>query len=175
VDLIRAKGHWHGDHFHEGGVEPHIWNSTKNASVIAENICQALCELDADHQEFFKHRTDSLKQLIELTDKEIRSSLQKADSTFLIYHPALSYFARDYGLKQISIEKDGKEPSPNQLKELIETCRKENAHVIFVQQEFDKRNAQLIADELGVSVVSVNPLSYDWNEEMLHVAKALKR
>jgi zinc transport system substrate-binding protein len=78
-------------------------------------------------------------------------------------------------LKQITIEKDGKEPSPNQLKELIETCRKEKAHVIFVQQEFDKRNAQLIADELGVSVVSVNPLSYDWNEEMLHVAKALKR
>ena len=110
-----------------------------------------------------------------MTDKEIRCLLQEADSTFLIYHPALSYFARDYDLKQISIEKDGKEPSPNQLKELIETCRKEKAHVIFVQQEFDKRNAQLIADELGVSVVSINPLSYDWNEEMLHVAKALKR
>ena len=175
IDLIRAEGHWHGDHFHEGGVEPHIWNSTKNASVIAENICQALCELDADRQEYYKHRTDSLKQLIEMTDKEIRSLLQEADSTFLIYHPALSYFARDYDLKQISIEKDGKEPSPNQLKELIETCRKEKAHVIFVQQEFDKRNAQLIADELGVSVVSVNPLSYDWNEEMLHVAKSLNR
>ena len=138
-------------------------------------IMEAFCELDADHQEYYKHRTDSLKQLIEMTDKEIRSLLQEADSTFLIYHPALSYFARDYDLKQITIEKDGKEPSPNQLKELIETCRKEKAHVIFVQQEFDKRNAQLIADELGVSVVSVNPLSYDWNEEMLHVAKALKR
>ena len=174
MELIRAEGHWHGNHFHEGGAEPHIWNSTKNASIIAENICQALCELDADHQEYYKYRTDSLKQLIELTDKEIRNLLQDADSTFLIYHPALSYFARDYGLKQISIEKDGKEPSPNQLKELIETCRKENAHVIFVQQEFDKRNAQLIADELGVSVVSINPLSYDWNEEMLNIANALK-
>ena len=51
VDLIRGEGHWHGDHFHEGGVEPHIWNSTRNATFIAENIYAALCELDATHQE----------------------------------------------------------------------------------------------------------------------------
>ena len=174
IDLIQGEGHWHGDHFHEGGVEPHTWNSIKNASIIADNICQALCELDTEHQAYYKHRTDSLKQLFDQTDKEIRSLLEEADSTFLIYHPALSYFARDYGLKQISIEENGKEPSPAQLKNLIETCRKEKVHIIFVQQEFDQRNAQLIADELGVSIVSINPLSYDWREEMLHVAKALK-
>ena len=174
VDLIRGEGHWHGDHFHEGGVEPHIWNSTRNANVIADNIYTALCELDAAHEADYKHRLDSLKQIISQTDTDVRSLLENADSTFLIYHPALSYFARDYGLKQISIEEGGKEPSPAQLKALIETCRKENAHTIFVQQEFDQRNAQLIADELGVNVVSINPLSYNWAEEMLRVAKALK-
>ena len=175
VDLIRGEGHWHGDHFHEGGVEPHIWNSTRNASVIADNIFAALCELDAAHEADYKHRLDSLKQIISQTDADVRTSLKNADSTFLIYHPALSYFARDYGLKQISIEEGGKEPSPAQLKALIKTCRKENAHTIFVQQEFDQRNAQLIADELGVNVVSINPLSYNWAEEMLRVAQALKR
>ena len=175
VDLIRGEGHWHGDHFHEGGVEPHIWNSTRNASVIADNIFAALCELDAAHQANYQHRLDSLKQIINQTDANVRTSLENADSTFLIYHPALSYFARDYGLKQISIEEGGKEPSPAQLKALIEACRKENAHTIFVQQEFDQRNAQLIADELGVNVVSINPLSYNWAEEMLRVAQALKR
>lgn len=175
VDLIRGEGHWHGDHFHEGGVEPHIWNSTRNASVIADNIFAALCELDAAHEADYKHRLNSLKQIISQTDADVRTSLENADSTFLIYHPALSYFARDYGLKQISIEEGGKEPSPAQLKALIEACRKENAHTIFVQQEFDQRNAQLIADELGVNVVSINPLSYNWAEEMLRVAQALKR
>ena len=174
VNLIRDKGHWHGDHFHEGGVEPHIWNSTQNAAVIADNIYTALCELDVTHQSDYKQRLDSLKQIIRQTDINIRTLLENADSTFLIYHPALSYFARDYGLKQISIEEGGKEPSPAQLKALIDTCRKENAHTIFVQQEFDQRNAQLIADELGVNVVSINPLSYNWAEEMLRVAKALK-
>ena len=174
IDLIRDKGHWHGDHFHEGGVEPHVWNSTQNALIIADNIYQALCELDSTHQEDYQKRLDVLKQTIRQTDANIRTLLENADSTFLIYHPALSYFARDYGLKQVSIEEGGKEPSPAQLKALIETCRNENVHTIFVQQEFDQRNAQLIANELGVNIVSINPLSYDWAKEMIRIAEALK-
>ena len=174
IDLIHDKGHWHGDHFHEGGVEPHVWNSTQNALIIADNIYQALCELDSTHQEDYRKRLDVLKQTIRQTDANVRTLLEKADSTFLIYHPALSYFARDYGLKQVSIEEGGKEPSPAQLKTLIETCRNENVHTIFVQQEFDQRNAQLIANELGVNIVSINPLSYDWVKEMIRIAEALK-
>ena len=174
VELIREEGHHHGDHYHEGGVEPHIWNSTRNASVIADNIYAALCEMDADHQPEYKQRLDVLKETIRHTDANVRTLLANADSTFLIYHPALSYFARDYGLHQISIEEGGKEPSPATLKTLIETCRREGAQVIFVQQEFDQRNAQLIADELGIEIVPINPLSHDWAEEMLRVANALK-
>ena len=174
VDLIRGEGHWHGDHYHEGGVEPHIWNSTQNALIIAENIYKALCELDAAHQADYQKRLDVLKETIRQTDENVKAFLKNADKTFLIYHPALSYFARDYGLKQISMEEGGKEPSPAQLKALIETCRKEKIHTIFVQQEFDQRNAQLIANELGVNIVPINPLSYDWAEEMVRVAKALK-
>ena len=174
IDLIRDKGHWHGDHFHEGGVEPHVWNSTQNALIIADNIYQALCELDSTHLEDYQKRLDVLKQTIRQTDANVRTLVENADSTFLIYHPALSYFARDYGLKQVSIEEGGKEPSPAQLKALIETCRNENVHTIFVQQEFDQRNAQLIANELGVNIVSINPLSYDWVKEMIRIAEALK-
>ena len=175
IDVIQEAGHDHGDHHHEGGIEPHIWNSTRNASVIADNIYAALCELDSENKPYYKHRRDSLQQIIAQTDMEVRNQLQNADSTFLIYHPALSYFARDYGLKQISIEEGGKEPSPAHLKELIETCRRDNARVIFVQQEFDTRNAKLIADELGITVIPINPLSYEWQEEMINVAKALAK
>ena len=175
IDVIHETGHNHGDHHHEGGIEPHIWNSARNASVIARNIYSALSELDSANEPYFKHRLDSLQQIIAQTDTDVRDRLQNADTTFLIYHPALSYFARDYGLKQISIEEGGKEPSPAHLKELIETCRRDNARVIFVQQEFDTRNARLIADELGVTVVPINPLSYEWREEMINVANALAK
>jgi len=96
-----------------------------------------------------------------------------ADRAFIIYHPALSYFARDYGLHQISIEEGGKEPSPAHLKGLMDLCRKEGVRIIFVQPEFDRRNAEIIARQTGTRVVPINPLSYDWEEEMLNVAKSL--
>lgn len=176
IDLIHEiNGHTHGNNEdrHTHGVEPHIWNSTRNASILAENICKVLCEIDSVNKPYYQQRLDSLQKEIQTTDKEVQELMEHADQAFLIYHPALSYFAKDYGLKQISIEEGGKEPSPAHLQELIRTCRENQVRIIFVQQEFDVRNAELIAKELGVQVVSINPLSYHWKEEMLKVARAL--
>ena len=172
IELIRGKVEHHG-HVHAGGVEPHVWNSPQNALIMAANICTALCRLDEAHADEYRARTDSLQRRIRQTDEELRALLLSAQPSFLIYHPALSYFARDYGLRQISIEENGKEPSPAQLQALIRLCREQHIRVIFVQQEFDLRNARLIADELGVEVIPINPLSYHWHEEMRKVAQAL--
>ncbi|BDW75298.1 hypothetical protein BFINE_10930 [Bacteroides finegoldii DSM 17565] len=131
--------------------------------------------MDKANDAYYMARYDSLCQRIQHTDRLIRQQLSspEAAKAFMIYHPALSYFARDYGLHQISIEEGGKEPSPAHLKELIDRCRAENVQVIFVQPEFDKRNAETIAQQTGTKVVPINPLSYDWEEEMLNVAQAL--
>ena len=172
IDLIREEVAHHG-HTHAGGVEPHIWNSPENVLRMADNICAALCRLDTLHAEEYRERTDSLQRMVRQTDQSIRALLPATGGSFLIYHPALSYFARDYGLTQICIEENGKEPSPAQLQQLIRRCRDEQVRVIFVQQEFDERNARLIAAELGVRLISIHPLSYRWQEEMLKVAQAL--
>jgi len=94
---------------------------------------------------------------------------------FLIFHPALSYLARDYGLEQVSIEHEGKEPSPAQLSRLIADARAEEIPVIFIQEEYDKRNAELVASETGAALVGINPLSYDWMQEMNRLMEAFKR
>ncbi len=127
VDLIFESAFDHGDHRHEGGVEPHIWNSTANALIIAGNTFKALTVLDKENEAYYKARYDSLCQRIEQTDSLIRQTLSVpgADRAFIIYHPALSYFARDYGLHQISIEEGGKEPSPAHLKGLMDLCKNE--------------------------------------------------
>ena len=91
----------------------------------------------------------------------------------MIYHPALSYFARDFDLEQISIEEEGKEPTPGHLKKLIQECMKKNIHVIFIQPEFDKKNAEVIAEQTKSKIIPINPLTYHWHDEMLNVAKAL--
>lgn len=176
IDLIRGEGHTHGDHYHEGGVEPHIWNSTRNARIIARNIYQALCTLDKENEGYYLARYDSLTQKIEQTDHIISSLLEEgADHAFMIYHPALSYFARDYHIEQIAIEEEGKEPSPAYLKDLIEISHLEDIRVIFIQPEFDRRNAEIIAKETQTQIIPINPLSYNWEEEMIHIAKSLKK
>lgn len=157
------------------GVEPHIWNSTVNAQIIAGNIVKAMLTLDEGNDSLYMARYNELSRKIEYTDSLICAMLSnpKADRSFLIYHPALSYFARDYDLHQIAIEDGGKEPSPAHLQELIGAAKEEDIHVVFVQPEFDRRNAELIARQTGTQVVDINPLAYDWENEMLHIARAL--
>lgn len=177
VDLIYDDAHIHAaSQPKEAGVEPHVWCSTVNAQIIASNILKALHVLDADNDSVYLKRYDALCHRIEQTDSLIRSTLSvaDADTTFMIYHPALSYFARDYGLHQIPIEAGGKEPSPTHLQALIDLCRTEEVNVIFVQPEFDRRNAEIIARQTGTHVVDINPLAYDWDDEMLRVAYALQ-
>ena len=175
VDLIFEEEEIHGDHRHAGGVEPHIWNSTGNALIIARNTYKALCQLDKENEAYYLARYDSLSQRIIQTDSIIRETLKEpgATRTFMIYHPALSYFARDYGLQQISIEEVGKEPSPAHLKELVDVCRQADVRVIFIHPEFDHRNAEIIAKETRTRIVPIHPLSYDWEAEMQAVARAL--
>lgn len=175
IDLIHENedAREAGEHTHEGGVEPHIWNSAENALIISQNIYDALCQLDSANSLYYAHRLDSLKEIIRQTDSQVRKLLQNADSAFMIYHPALSYYARDYGLLQIPIEKGGKEPSPTYLRHLIRQAREHGIKVIFIQPEFDMRNAQLIADETKTKIVPINPLNYDWQNEMINLSKAL--
>ena len=182
VNLIYDEEHNHdheesnnAGHLCGNGVEPHIWNSTENAHIIARNTYKALCQLDKDNENYYLQRYDSIIKVIERTDSIICDMFNQftPSQAFMIYHPALSYFARDYGLHQISIEGSGKEPTPANLKELIDFCRPNKVNVIFVQPEFDKRNAEIIAKETGTKIVSINPLSYNWQEEMINIAKAL--
>ena len=148
-------GHVHEGHSHAGGVEPHIWNSTINAQIIAGNILNALCAIDKANESVYMERYNVLIRQIEHTDSLICQMLSSpnADRAFMIYHPALSYFAH--------------------LKSLINSCKKEKVRIIFVQPEFDRRNADLIAQQTGTRVVAINPLSYDWEEEMMNTARAL--
>ena len=111
IDLILNNGehnHAAGHHDHDGhnhAVEPHIWNSTTNALILAGNTFKALCMLDKPNEAYYLARYDSLCQRIQHTDSLIRRQLSAPESAkaFMIYHPALSYFARDYGLHQISV------------------------------------------------------------------------
>lgn len=157
-------------------ADPHVWTSYRRLIKMAGVICEALCDADPEYQEYFKANLKKTVSSLEAADQEVQRELQSVrQRAFLIYHPTLTYFAEDYGLMQIAIENEGKEPSPQRLAELIEQCRKENVGVIFIQEEFDRKNAELIARETRTQLVSINPLAYDYDKELRQIAKILSK
>jgi zinc transport system substrate-binding protein len=163
------------NHNHNFGNDPHVWVSPLNAITIVENMYSALAETDPENRETYLTNTQKIYRKIIETDTRIKEILKNStQKSFIIFHPSLTYFARDYGLTQYAIESDGKEPSPEQLQQLILTARREGIRTVFIQQEFDSRNAEIIAKETGCRLVKINPLSYQWHDELLNIAKALQ-
>ena len=133
-------------------------------------------EADPGNEEMYRENYRQLLGTIERTDSTVQALLDNAKGrSFIIYHPALGYFARDYGLNQLSIEFEGKNPSPSQIKEMIDIARQEKIHTVFVERGFDKKNAEVIAEEINAELFVIDPLAYEWDEELIRIASILSR
>ena len=152
---------------HDHLVDPHIWMSPARARRMAATIARVLGERFPDHQDDFVRNLDRLNADIDSIDREARRvTAGKTHRAFLIYHPALTYFAADYGLEQVVIEHHGKEPSPLHLKAIIDSCRARDIKTVFIQSQFDEQNARAVAREIGGQVIPIDPLNPDWKSEM---------
>ena len=173
VRWIDGDRHAHDGHNHGAG-DPHIWNAPATARIIADNTLRAFCLLDSAHTADYRSAHAALLAEIDSTDAALHAMLDTLTRrTFIIYHPALTYFADAYGLRQLSIETDGKEPSASSMKALIDAARAEGVRVVFVQREFDRKHAESVAAEIGARVVVIDPLSAAWKDEMLRIGCAL--
>lgn len=160
-----------------GNIDPHVWMSCSNARIIASNILKALCELEPKNKAFFEKNYQSLLSIIDKRDSTIKESFKKDPDLvrkFVIYHPILTYFARDYQLEQLAIEEEGREPSAAQLKSLIERARKEKIKFCLIQAEFANRNTTTFINESHTKPMNINPLQGDWNWAMQEAAAAVQ-
>ncbi|BDZ68900.1 metal ABC transporter solute-binding protein, Zn/Mn family [Methanobacterium ferruginis] len=157
----------------EEGSDPHVWVSPKNAKIMVDNIYQTLIQTDPENKDYYtENRDEYLKELDEL-DKNITQTLSGKNNTkIMVYHPAWAYFCRDYNLQQIAIESEGKEPTPQEIANLVDEARADNIKIIFVTPEFSSSNAEVIANEIGGKVVVVDPLDSNYLENMQKVAEA---
>lgn len=157
------------------GDDPHSWMSARNAIIMAHNIYEAVKRIDVKDSVFFRQRLDSLCNVIHTTDKYIRQTTAQAHcKSFIIYHPALTYFASDYGLEQLALEEHGREPSAAELEQIISTAHAKGVKTMFVQREFANRNVDIITNTIGARKVEINPLGYDWNKEMRRIAAEIR-
>ena len=163
-----------GDTHDHGGPDPHYWMSPAAAMVVADDIANFLIELNPDSSVKYLANLQVLKEKINGIDSLVRRALVSAHGrTVLIYHPALAYMGRDYGFTQVSFEDEGKSPSPARMKELIDLAREKQIKTIFIQAEYDLRNAESLARETGARLKVINPMNRDWPAAVLEVAEAL--
>ena len=172
IEPLGSVQHHSGDHVE--GADPHYWVSPKCAMIMAGSVKDFLVELNPVNKNKYEENYQKLLSVISGVDKKASGLFSGVKSkSFMIYHPNLGYLARDYGLEEIPVEFEGKEPPPSRMKELIDRARAERIKTIFVQREYDTKNARAIADEIGAKVKIIDPLSDDWPDSTTEIINVL--
>jgi len=176
VEIIQEDVHESDDHqgHTHHGADPHIWMSVQNARIIARNTHKELLALFPGEKDYLQAKLDGFSLVLDSLDQEITAKLEGIENNkFMIYHPALTYYARDYGLEQLSLEIEGKTPSPAHLKEMIDLAREQQISKILIQNQFDRKNAEVLARETGSEIIQFDPLDLHWREQMRYIAEQL--
>ena len=162
IELIAGTcSHGSHGHTHTHGIDPHVWTSPRALQKMAENAYEAIREAYPDS---VKYETNYrlLQQELRALDERTAARIAASDvEYFIIYHPALTYYARDYGLRQIAIEADGKEPSAKQLTQLIRQAREDGVRRILYQSQFPASAVEVIARDIDAEYAEVDPLRED--------------
>lgn len=175
-DHRHDRGKEAGEKHHDRIPDPHIWMDPKLVKVQARNIFDALCRLDPENAKGYSENLKAFLSDLDRVDKRIASMLApfKGDSMY-VFHPAFGYFADSYGLHQVPIEIEGKEPSARQLADIIEKAKKDRVRVIFVEPQFSTKSAETIAKAIGGVVVPINPLARDYLSNLEKISSVIEK
>lgn len=159
----------HGKHCTHG-IDPHIWCAPKELMVMAENAFEAIRTAMPDSVKY-EARYDALCQKLLDLDEEVGEMCRcSANQYFIIYHPALTYLARDYGLQQVAIENEGKEASAKHLAGIIDKARKDGVKRVFYQSQFPRSSVEIVCEDIGAEAVEINPLAEDVIDNIREIA-----
>jgi len=170
-------------HMGKGGheepeMDPHIWVAPSQVRQMATKIAEAFSKADPAHAKAYAANLRAYLKEIDAVDAQIKAQFAGVSAnhrTFLVFHPAWGYFARDYGLIQTAIQYEGKEPSPKRLGAIISQAKAKGVKVVFVQPEMSQRSATTIAKAIGGRLVVADPLAANWEVNLVNVAKAFRQ
>ncbi len=166
-----AAPHTGAGHRRTGITDPHIWLSPPLVKIQARHIADALRALDPEHESIYEANYQRFANELDALHAELKQCFAaRQGGSFMVFHPSWGYFAQTYGLQQVAVEIEGKNPKPARLKELIQTAATHRVRTIFVQPQFSTRTARLIANAIGAKVVVADPLAADWANNLRAVA-----
>ena len=157
--------------FAPGKRDGHIWLSPKRAKLMVEIIARELSALDPSHKDVYNQNAKRYLAELDKLDQQIKASLTNLKTkTFIVYHPAFGYFADDYGLTMIALEKDGKDITPSELGKIVDEAKQKGIKVIFYQAEIDSQQTKAFAESIGGKAEQVSPLSGDYINNLAKTA-----
>ncbi len=172
IKKLQMEEHNHDGHKHES-LDPHIWLDPNLVKSQIRIISQSFMRADPKNEKFYFENANRFIKELEEIDKKIKEILKDVkQKKFIIFHPSFGYFAKAYGLKQIAIEKEGKEPSVRYIKKVVDFAKKEGIKTIFVAPQFSKKSAKQIAKLIDADVKTIDPLSKNWSKNILEIAKS---
>jgi len=163
------------DHAGTGLQDPHIWLDPLMVKIQAETVYQTLAAFDPGHQGYYQANLTSFCADLDQLHAELQTAFDGLKrKTLMVYHPAWGYLADRYGLKQVPLEVEGKEPGPREMARLIDYAKAEGIRVIFIQSQFNSAAAEAVARAVNGRVVSIDPLAEDYLTNMRRIARAIK-
>ena len=163
----------HNAHNHSHGIDPHIWTSPRELKVMAENAYNAIAKHYPDSTKYHVAYQALITELEEL-DKECEELCLNTDTkAFVVYHPALTYFARAYGIEQITVESDGKEPSAKHLATIIEQAKQKGVKCVLYQRQYPRSVVEVVAKDMGIEAIEFDPLAENVTENILHITHTI--
>ena len=169
IELIGGScSHAHSGHTH--GIDPHIWCSPRALLKMTSNAYNAIISDMPDSTKYKMAYNDLYIKLADLNMEVAKMCYEGSRKNFIIYHPALTYLARDYNLKQIAIEKEGKEPNAKHIAKVIQLARQDSIKHILYQSEFPASSVSVICEDTGATAVEINPLEENIVDNIRHIA-----
>ncbi|MDD4732237.1 MAG: zinc ABC transporter substrate-binding protein [Desulfovibrio sp.] len=173
-DHAEHAGH---HHHHHDGLDPHVWTAPQGMIRMLDGTLRELVRLDPAHADAYRARHARALERVQTLDREIHDLLRiipEERRVFLVFHPAWGHFAESYGLRQLSIEMEGKEPGPGELAGVIREAARRNVHAVFIQPQMSRRTAGQVARALDGRVIPADPLAEDWENNLRAVARAFR-
>lgn len=158
---------------HAHGIDPHIWTSPRELRIMAHNAYQAIERQWPDSSKYRDNYLALNRRLEELDSLTAAKLARSGCSYFLIYHPALTYYARAYGIRQVAIEEQGKEPSPKRLSRLIGQARRDGIRNVFYQSQFPASSVEIIASDIGAKPVAIDPLAENLTDNIDRITELI--
>jgi zinc transport system substrate-binding protein len=156
--------------------DPHVWLGPNQVRTQIKIVTETLIEIDPLNKDYYLNNYNKFDNQIAEMDKSFKEKLAPLNGkNILAFHPAFAYFTNTYGITQLTIELDGKEPSPKHLEGMIDRALRDGTKIIFTQPEFPVRSADVIARAIGGGVVTLNPLDPNWLELMYKITDSMEK